>query len=151
MRHVAVALTLLAALGCSGMGGPPSTPIAWTPGRYAVEATLGESLSATEVRAQLTIAPDHQMRLDSSTGLCQPRTQADIDRDLSRGQATFACGEATFRFRPIPGGVRGDVRGSVLEEYQAETSCPPGRAGPCYIMRTRQVVKSADLTVNQTE
>jgi hypothetical protein len=140
-----VALALSSLTGC----GPQLIPtaIAWTPGRYSLEATVGEMLSAGEIRAQLTIAPGGEMSLASSTGLCRDRDASDMQRDLSRGQMMFECGDATFRVRPVPGSVRGEVNASVLEEYQAETACPPSRPGPCYIMRTQRVNRRADLVV----
>lgn len=140
---VALAGSFLAACGPQLI----PTPIAWTPGRYSLEATVGEMLSAGEIRAQLTIAPGGEMSLASSTGLCQDRDASDVQRDLSRGQMVFECGDAVFRVRPIPGSVRGEVNASILEEYQAEIACPVGRPGPCYIMRTERVNRRADLIV----
>ena len=48
----------------------------------------------------------------------------------------------------VPGTVRGNIRASVLEEYQAAVPCPVGRTGPCFIMRTDRVTRTADLRVN---
>jgi hypothetical protein len=138
----------LVLLGCSAMGGPPTTPVPWTPGQYSLEATVGETLSAEDVRAQLTIAPDSRISLASSTGLCRERDAAEVERDFARGRATFECGDATFQIRPIPGSVRGEVRASVLEEVREQTTCPLGRTPPCFIMRTQRVTRSADLRVN---
>lgn len=142
--------TFMAVAWASVVGCGPQlipTPIAWTPGRYSLEATVGETLSAGEIRAQLTIAPGGEMSLSSSTGLCRDRDASDVQRDLARGQMMLECGDAVFRVRPVPGSVRGEVTASVLEEERAEIACPVGRPGPCYIMRTERVNRRADLTV----
>ena len=59
-------------------------------------------------------------------------------------------GDAVYRVRPTPSGVRGDVRASLLEEYRDTVPCPTGSDGNrvCYIMRTRRVTRSANLTVS---
>jgi hypothetical protein len=145
-------MVLLGALACSSAGGgaPDETvaPASWMPGRYALEASVGRDLTGQEFRADLNIAPDGVMTLNSSSGLCQPRTPSQVQRDQERGQATFECGDATYRLRPVPGSLRGDIVASVLEEIRVQTACPLGQTGPCFIMRTQRATRSADLAVS---
>ncbi len=134
----------------SGGGGAPEqvAPVSWMPGRYALEASVGREMTGQEFRADLTVAPDGTMTLDSSSGLCLRPTPSQVLADQARGQATFDCGDAVFRLRAIPGSVRGEIVASVLEESRTQTACPVGQAGPCYIMRTERVTRRADLRVN---
>ena len=149
MRGVVCLALGMWACSSSGGGSPePVAPVSWRPGRYALEVSVGTTISDMTFTAQLTIAADGAMSLNSSSGLCQTPTPSQIQRDQERGQATFECGDATWRLRAAPGTVRGDIQASILEEYQAQTTCPPGRAGPCFIMRTQRVTRTADATVN---
>lgn len=143
-------MVFLGAWACSSAGGGAPeqvAPVSWMPGRYALEARVGRELTDEEFRADLTIAADGVMTLNSSSGLCQPRTPSQIQADHERGQATFECGDATYRLRAIPGSVRGDIVASILEEIRVQITCPPGQAGPCFIMRTERVTRRADLGV----
>jgi hypothetical protein len=148
-RKRGVAWIALGTWACSSSGGGPAeqvAPASWTPGRYALEAEVGNSLTDETFTAQLTIGPDGTMTMNSSSGLCQTPTPSQVQRDQERGQATFECGDATWRLRAAPGTVRGDIRASILEEYRAPTPCPSG-TGTCYIMRTQRVTRTADLGV----
>ena len=151
MRYLSwIFSVVLGVSACSSAGGGSPeqvAPVSWMPGRYSLEATVGTELTAQEFRADLTIAADGAMTLNSSSGLCEAPTPSQIQRDQERGQATFECGEALYRLRAAPGTVRGDIRASILQEYQAETACPPGRSGPCFIMRTQRVTRTAQLSV----
>lgn len=151
MRHLRrIFSVVLGTWACSSTGGGSPEPVApgsWTPGLYALEAGAGTDSSAQEFRADLAIGADGTMSLSSSSGLCLAPTPSQIQRDQERGQATFECGEALYRLRAAPGTVRGDIRASMLEEYQAETACPPGGSGPCFIMRTQRVTRTAQLRV----
>ncbi len=147
-----VALGVFAAVAC----GTPSTystgtggPVPWTPGRYALEAVIGDRVTDQEFRAVLTIAPDGGMSLASSTGLCVDPTPAATDRDRATGQRTFECGEAVYRVRPTPGSVRGEIRASILEEYEDRIPCANASDAQrmCPIMRTRRVTRDASLVV----
>jgi hypothetical protein len=149
-------VTLLGALACA----PPSTystgtgsPVPWTPGRYVLEATVGRgSLSDQDFSAVLTIAPDGSASLDSSTGLCRDPRPDQAGRDEALSQRTFECGDALYMVRPTPTGVRGDIRVSILEEYEATVPCPPTSTRPtCAIMRTRRVTRTAALSVSSLE
>jgi len=156
MRSVAPLVSVLCAVSaCSppstvGAGGGDTT-VPWTPGRYAMEATVGTgSITDQEFRAVLTVAPDGSMSLDSSTGLCQAPPPPAVGQQQALGQRTFQCGDAVYTVRPTPSGVRGNLRASVLEEYPATVPCPIGSAAQrvCTIMRTRRVTRNADLTVS---
>ncbi|MGE0157933.1 MAG: hypothetical protein AB7T31_00900 [Gemmatimonadales bacterium] len=154
MRADAIAAAvMLGALACA----PPSTystgtggPVPWTPGRYVLEATVGTgSLSDQDFRAVLTIAPDGDMTLDSSTGLCRDPTLSQLHQDEASAQRSFECGDAYYRVQPTPGGVRGDIRATIQEEYEAQVPCPSNVTRPvCTIMRTRTVVRSERLRVS---
>jgi hypothetical protein len=146
----------LGALACAapstystGTGGP----VPWTPGRYVLEARVGRgSLSDQDFRAVLTVAPDGSMSMDSSTGLCRDPSPGRATQDEARGRGTFECGDATYFVQPTPGGVRGTIRASILEEYEAQVPCAPtSNQQVCTIMRTRRVVRGADLTVSPLE
>jgi len=126
----------------------PQGPVAWTPGRYTLESSVGNDITSEEFTADLTILSASEMSLSASSGICQVQTPSDVARDMERGQRTFDCGDAVWTMRPIPGGVRGTIRASVLVEYRAETSCPAGRDGPCYIMRTQRVTRTEPLRVH---
>jgi hypothetical protein len=144
---------VLGALACAspstystGTGGP----VPWTPGRYVLEATVGRgSLSDQDIRGILTVAPDGSLSLESSTGLCRDPSPARTDQDRALAQRTFECGDAVYRVRPAPTGVRGEVRAGILEEYAATVPCPrTSTRASCTIMRTRRVVRTAELTVS---
>lgn len=136
------------ACSSSGGGSPEQVaPVSWMPGRYSLEASVGTDLSAQEFSAQLIIAADGAMSLNSSSGICQTPTPSQVQMYRERGQAIFECGDAAYRLRAAPGTVRGDIRASILEEYRAQIPCGPAQAGPCYIMRTERVTRTADLTV----
>lgn len=143
---------LLSTLACS----PPSTystgvggPVPWTPGRYVLEATVGRSLSDQEFRAVLTIAPDASMSLEASSGLCRDPSPTYAGQDEARARRTFECGDAVYFVQPTPTGVRGRITASILEEYEAQTACPPGSGRTvCTIMRTRRVSRTAELMVS---
>jgi hypothetical protein len=144
---------LVGSLGCaSGGGGGGSeagaTPLAWTPGRYLVEATVGSTLSAEEFTGELIVNSPEDITFQGNSGLCQPQTPAEAQRDRADGIRSFNCGSARWEFRPIPGGVRGAIRASILEEYAEQTTCPAGQTPPCTIMRTRQVTRNANLRVS---
>lgn len=125
----------------------PQGAVAWTPGRYTLEASVGNEITSEEFRADLTIAQDNAMNLNASSGNCLAQTPSDIARDMERGQRTFECGDATWMVRATPGGVRGTVRASVLVEVREPTPCPAGRAGPCFMMRTQRQVRTEPLRV----
>jgi hypothetical protein len=114
-----------------------------------MEATVGTgSITDQEFRAILTVAPDGTMSLDSSTGLCQAPPPPAVGQQQAFGQRIFECGDAIYRVRPTPSGVRGDIRASVLEEYREVVPCPIGGQPPCYMMRTRRVVRTETLSVS---
>jgi hypothetical protein len=132
----------------TGTGGP----VPWTPGRYVLEATVGRSLSDQEFRAILTVAPDGSMSMESSTGLCRDPLPDQDGRDDALSRRFFECGDALYIVRPTSTGVRGDIRASILEEYEARVPCPPTSNQPvCTIMRTQRVVRTATLTVSPLE
>jgi hypothetical protein len=145
-------VTLCVLAACS----PPSTvgtgeggTVPWTPGRYNLQATVGTgSVTDQEFDAILTVAPDGSIGLSSSTGLCVDPTQAATARDRERGERTFECGEAVYRVRSTPSGVRGEVLASILEEYTETVPCPTSSSGTCTVVRTRRVTRRANLTVN---
>jgi hypothetical protein len=150
---LAIAGILASALACAapstystGTGGP----VPWTPGRYALEAVIGNGITDQEFRAVLTITPDGSMSLASSTGLCVDPTPAAADRDRASGQRTFECGEAVYRVRPTPNSVRGEIIASILEEYEDRIPCASASDAQrtCPIMRTRRVTRDANLTVS---
>jgi hypothetical protein len=118
-----------------------------------LEATVGTTLSDQEFRAVLTVAPDGTMSLASSTGLCVDPNPAASDRDRANGQRTFECGEAVYRVRPTPSSVRGEIRASILEEYEDRLPCPTASDSQrmCPIMRTRRVVREANLQVSSLD
>jgi hypothetical protein len=154
MRSGRFLLVVLGALGCASGGGgggdtgTPATPLAWTPGRYLLEATVGSTLSAEEFTGELTIRSENDITLQANSGLCQPPTPAESQRDLADGMRSFNCGAARWEVRPVPGGVRGAIRAQVLEEYAEERQCPPGQQPPCSVMRTRTVTRNANLRVS---
>jgi hypothetical protein len=129
------------------------SPVPWTPGRYVLEARVGRgSLSDQDFRAVLTVAPDGSASLDSSTGLCRDPRPDQAGRDVALSQRTFECGDALYMLRPTSTGVRGDIRASILEEYEATVPCPPTSTRPtCTIMRTRRVIRTAALMVAPLE
>jgi hypothetical protein len=147
--------TVLVAVACAS----PSTystgtgdPVPWTPGRYVLEATVGGSLSAQDFRAILTVAPDGSTSMESSTGLCRDPRPDQAGRDDALSQRTFECGDALYMVRPTSTGVRGDIRATILEEYEARVPCPPtSNRQVCTIMRTQRVVRTASLTVSPLE
>jgi hypothetical protein len=141
-------IVLLGVAGCVSAGDPPPTPAAWTPGRYLLEASVGATLSAEEFTGELIVRSVEDIVLQSTSGLCEPTTPAEVQRDRAQGMRTFNCGPARWEIRPTPGGVRGTIRATILEEYREETQCPPGQAPPCTIMRTRQVTRNANLRVS---
>jgi hypothetical protein len=146
-----LALAAMVACSSAGGGGSPeagATPIAWTPGRYLLEATVGSTLSAEDFTGELTIRSADSMTLSASSGQCQPPTPAEAQRDRAAGVRSFACGSARWVVRPVPGGVRGEIRASILEEYRTQIACAPQQQPPCYIMETRQVSRSANLRVS---
>lgn len=152
-RSFVMFVALLATGACSSAGGggsvePGAPAAAWTAGRYFLEATVGATLSAQDFTGELTIRAPDDLTLQASSGLCQPPTPADLQRDRAANERTFDCGAARWVVRPIPGGVRGTIRASVEEEYEEQRACPPGQAGPCYIMRTRVVTRNANLRVS---
>lgn len=152
--HVASLITL-GAIGCAapstystGTGGP----VPWTPGRYVLEATVGGSLSDQYFRAVLTVAPDGAIGMESSSGLCRDPSPSQRGQDEALSRRTFECGDATYSVQPSPTGVRGRISASILEEYEAQIPCPPtSNRSSCTIMRTRRVVRGADLTVSPLE
>ncbi len=151
-RSFVSAMVLLASVACSSAGGGGSegagaAPNPGTPGRYYLEAPVRLTLSAQAYTGELTVLSQDQITLAASSGLCQPPTPADLQRDLGAGERTFGCGEARWVVRPVPGGVRGTIQATILEEYAEETTCPIGRAPPCMMMRTRTVTRRANLTV----
>ena len=125
----------------------PQGVVDWTPGRYTLQASVGNEFTSEEFSADLTILSAGAMSLSASSGICRAQTPSDVSRDMERGQRTFECGDAVWTVTPIPGGVRGTIRASVLVEYRAQTACPPGRAGPCYIMRTERTTRTEPLRV----
>jgi hypothetical protein len=133
----------------TGTGGP----VPWTPGRYVLEATVGRgTLSDQDFRAILTVAPDGSASMESSTGLCRDPRPDQAGRDDALSQRTFECGDAVFVVRPTSTGVRGDIRASILEEYEATVACPPtSTRASCTIMRTRRVIRTAGLMVTPLE
>ena len=145
-------LILCTALACS----PPSTvgtgeggTVPWTPGRWSMEATVGTgSITDSEYSGILTIAPDGAMSLESSSGLCVEPTRAATARDRERGERTFECGEAVYRVRSTPSGVRGEIVASILEEYTETVPCPTTSTGTCTVVRTRRVTRRSDLAVS---
>ena len=151
MRYArGIFIVVLGTWACSSSGGGSPeqvAPLSWMPGRYALEATVGTELSAQDFSAQLAIAADGSMTLNSSSGLCQAPTPSQVQSDLERGQATFECGDAVYRLRAASGTVRGNIQASILEEYRAQTACPPPQTGMCSIMRTQRVTRRADLSV----
>ena len=156
MRILISCVTVLGALACAspstystGTGGP----VPWTPGRYVLEARVGRgSLSDQDFRAILTIAPDGAASMESSTGLCRDPRPDGVGRDLDWSQRTFECGDAFYILRPTSTGLRGEIRASILEEYEATVPCPPTSPRPsCTIMRTRRVIRTAALTVGPLE
>jgi len=122
--------------------------LAWTPGRYLLEATVGSTLSAEDFTGELTIDSPESITLQASSGLCDRQTPSDINQDLANGMRSFNCGPARWEFRPTSGGVRGTIRATILEEVREETPCPPLQLPPCFIMRTRTVTRSANLRVS---
>ena len=144
---------LLGSMACaSGGGGPEAesggTPIAWTPGRYLLEASVGQTLAAEEFTGELAVRSPEDITLQASSGLCEPQTSAEVQRDRAEGVRTFNCGPARWEVRPSSGGVRGSIRATILEEYAEETVCPAGVQPPCTIMRTRQITRNANLRVS---
>jgi hypothetical protein len=153
MRIVDVAsVMVLAALACAPSPYPtrPAGLVPWTPGRYVLEATVGRgSLSDQDFRAVLTVAPDGSMSMDSSTGLCRDPSPGRAPQDQTWGRGTFVCGDATYFVQPSPTGVRGTIRASILEEYEAQVPCAPtSNQQVCTIMRTRRISRTAQLTVS---
>jgi hypothetical protein len=145
-------LVLLGSMACASAGGGPEvesggTPTAWTPGRYLLEASVGQTLAAEEFTGELTIRPPDDITLSATSGLCEPPTAADIQRDQAANMRTFNCGPARWEIRPVPGGVRGSIRATILEETVEEVRCPDGSPG-CTRMRTRQVTRTATLRVS---
>jgi hypothetical protein len=117
-----------------------------------LEATIGGSLANQDFRAVLTVAPDGSTSMDSSTGLCRDPRPDQAGRDDELSQRTFECGEAMYVVRPTSTGVRGDIRATILEEYQATIPCPPNSArAVCTIMRTRRVVRTEALRVSSLD
>ncbi|MBM4183843.1 MAG: hypothetical protein FJ207_06405 [Gemmatimonadetes bacterium] len=151
MRRVHGGSLLVGALWACSPPGPyvegPQGAVDWTPGRYSLEATVGNELTSQDFSADLTIGPSNEMSLNASSGICQIQSPSDVARDMERGQRSFECGDAAWTVMAIPGGVRGTIRASVLVEYRAETACPIGRQGPCYIMRTERVTRTEPLRV----
>ena len=125
----------------------PQGAVAWTPGRYELEASVGNDFTATEFFAQLTIAPDLSMSLSASSGLCRDQNQSEVARDMAAGQRTFQCDAAVWTLRPVPGSVRGTIRASVLVERRVQIQCPLGRSGPCYGMQTDRETRTEALRV----
>jgi hypothetical protein len=118
-----------------------------------LEATVGRgTLSDQDFRAILTVAPDGSASMESSTGLCRDPRPDQAGRDDALSQRTFECGDAVFVVRPTSTGVRGDIRASILEEYEATVACPPtSTRSSCTIMRTRRVIRTAGLMVTPLE
>jgi len=119
---------------CASPGGAPRGepgPLSWPPGHFDLRATIsyrmdteaGRATRETETRADLYIAPDGSMNLQSSSGLCQERSQAEIDMDRSRGWRSFPCRDAVFLLRPLGEGVGGEVRVSVNEGFRRRGDC----------------------------
>jgi hypothetical protein len=150
-KSLAIGVALAATLGCAsggGGGGAGATPLPWTPGRYLLEATVGSTLSAEEFTGELIVDSPESITLQSSSGLCDRQTPSDVNQDLANGMRSFNCGPARWEFRPTSGGVRGTIRATILEEVREETPCPPLQLPPCFIMRTRQVTRSATVRVS---
>lgn len=151
-RPLAFGVVLAATLGCASGGGggagSGATPLAWTPGRYLVEATVGSTMSAEEFRGELIIDSPENITLQASSGLCDRQTPSDVNQDLANGIRSFNCGPARWEFRPTAGGVRGTIRAMILEEVREETPCPPLQLPPCFIMRTRTVTRNASVRVS---
>jgi hypothetical protein len=153
------AVTLLLA-ACAGGSGSSATPVAWTPGRYQLEATISyvsARANRSERRmAELVIEPDGTMRLtDTTGGICQDPSAAQSGADQASGRRTFYCPEARYELRPVANSVVGELLAEVTEEI-IETVCvrfEVNAAGQRVCVQTedritpRQVVKRARLQV----
>jgi hypothetical protein len=145
------AIMVLAACSSSPSGdgsGAPPPPVAWTAGHYTLEARITTVEGGVEeLTGDLTIRGDGSMTLLSSFGSCRTPTATELRRDEERRRRTFVCGDATYIVEPTSDRVRGQVRARVTETYRERVACAPGRAPPCFAMRTRRVTRSADLRV----
>lgn len=110
--------------GCSGAG-TPRAEADWEPGRYVLEATLSSpGVRAGEpparYQAELMVSLTGALTLTSSTGICRDPTFPVDDR--ARGERTFECGEATYRLRPGPRTVTGQITAPIVVE-RTVTEC----------------------------
>jgi hypothetical protein len=127
-------VTILAVTACASHGGAPKGDGGyppWPPGHYDLRATVsyrmdsdaGARTERAELRADLFIAPDGSLSLQSSSGLCHGRTQEEMGLDRSRGQGVFYCQDVRYILRPMGGTVGGEVLVSVSEGYRTRGAC----------------------------
>jgi hypothetical protein len=140
MRTLELLSAFLVATSCAspGGGGKGEWPPPWPVGSFDLFATVsyrmdsGERIRTqrSEYRAELRIAPDQSMEFHSSSGICRPRTEAEIQVEISSGYRTFSCQEVRYSLRPIGRTLAGSASVQVSESIR--------RRGPCirYEQRT---------------
>ena len=106
---------------CGGGSSAPREPIAWTPGRYSLEASISyqtrNQMQVDRQIAELVIEPDGRMSLIGMTGPCLDPSPAQVQEDEARGRRTFECQDARYELRPVAGGVVGQMVAEVTEEF----------------------------------
>jgi len=135
MKGMGQLLLLLAGVvGCAtsnGVSDSPPEQISWPVGQYLLEgrvayrtdtqrSTLSESV---DYRGELVIRPDGDMRLDSSSGLCEPRLPEQVRVDQRQRQRTFSCMGVSYVLKPAGESVRGEIRLRVTESIRRRGQC----------------------------
>ncbi len=145
LLSLALLAACLAVCACASHGissNPEGGYPPWPEGDFDLRATIyirmdTESSTRTERKeytAELHIASDGSLELQSSSGLCHTPNEDEMEADRVRGQRSFPCQDARYLLRSLGETVGGEISVSVTEGYRTR--------GPC--MRWRQIASTGE-------
>lgn len=155
----------MVASGCASSGSAPPTA-SWPAGEYELEATVryaqdsqaSGAVGRETYYADLTVSPEGELTLDTTSGLCLEPLQGKYDPVESAGYRVLECGNAIYRLRPASGQtVSGSVEAEVLESRRVQVcvrySIGPDGARTCarytWTVESDRTVKTAPIRVRQ--
>ncbi len=134
LRPLEILCIILVATNCATPGGGGTgrrTPPEWPQGDFDLIAAVSYRMDSEyriqteriEHRAELHIAPDQSMDFRSSSGLCQPPSEAEIQMDLSYGRRTFYCQGVQYSLWPAGRTIEGEAWVPVREGIRIRGGC----------------------------
>ena len=154
-------LPLAACLSSGPKASDTPGPTDWPEGEFRLRATIqysrdtgvAQSTATEEHWANLTIAPGAEMWMESSTGMCRDSNPQEVERDLTRGERRFQCGDALFLLRPAGSTIRAELTVSVTKTTRERGGCIRWEKNNCaeygYNIRERQVSQRVSVRVER--